>query len=168
MATSWRRVYTSSTVWTGGSFWMHAIPAGETLLRIRFSYGFYLDTPVVLDMQNIAFNLFNWGIATTVGNGTETPPDANTSTGDAAPPTQRWLWWETRQPVVTAIDEAAGVIAWRDSGPQDRQDARGQVLAAGIPAGDTLNVWASWSGQYGLPSEANLCIWMFASMLVKT
>lgn len=168
MATSWRRVYISSTDWINGTFWMHAIPAGQTLLRIRFSWGFYLDTPVVTDMQNVAFNLLNWGLVTTVGNGSETPPNANSSTGDAAPPTQRWLWWETRQPLVTAIDESAGVIAWRDSGPQDRQDARGQVLATGLPAGDTLNVWASWSGQYGLPSDTNFCVWTSASMLVRT
>lgn len=147
---------------------MHAIPAGQTLLRIRFSWGFYLDSPTLTDMQNIAFNLVNWGLVTTVGNGTETPPDANTGTADVAPPTQRWLWWETRQPIPTAIDSGADVISWRDSGPQEEQDARGQVLATGIPAGDTLNVWASWSGQYGLPSDSNLCIWTSASMLVKT
>lgn len=168
MGTSWRRVYVSSDVWLDGNFWMHAIPAGQTLLRVRFQYGFYLDTPAVVDMQNVAFNLFNWGLVTTIGNGTETPPNANTSTGDAAPPTQRWLWWETRQLVPSAISTDGDVISWRDSGPQDRQDARGQVLATGIPGGDTLNVWASWSGQYGLPADSNLCIWVSASMLVRT
>lgn len=168
MATSWRRVYSSSAVWTGGAFWMHAIPAGQTLLRIRFSWGFYLDTPSVTDMQNVAFNVVNWGLVTTVGNGSETPPNPNTASGDAAPPTQRWLWWETRQPVPIAIDEAADVISWRDSGNQSPNDARGQVLAASIPAGDTLNVWASWSGQYGLPDDTNVVVWMGASMLVKT
>lgn len=168
MATSWTRVYLSSNVWLSSWLRLAQFTAGQTILRIRFSYGFYLDTPVVLDMQNIAFNLFNWGLVTTVGDGTETPPDPNTAPFDAAPPTQRWLWWETRQPSVAAIDSAAGVIAWRDSGPQDRQDARGQVLATGLPPGDTLNLWASWSGQYGLPTEANLSIWTFASILSKT
>ena len=137
-------------------------------MRIRFQFGFYLDTPSIVDMNNVAFNLLNFGLVTTIGNGTEHVPDANTETSDAAPPTQRWLWWETRQPVVCSIDNSAGVIAWRDSGPQDRQDARGQVLAAGIPGGDTLNLWASWSGQYSLPGDHNLCLWLSASILKKT
>jgi hypothetical protein len=119
-------------------------------------------------MANIAFNLMNWGLVTTVGNGSETPPNANTQRNDVAPPTQRWLWWETRQPVPTAIDEAAGVISWRDSGVQSPNDARGQVLATGLPSGDTLNVWASWAGQYGLETDTNVTIWMGASMLVRT
>lgn len=147
---------------------MHAIPAGQTYERIRFSWGFYLDTPALTDMQNVAFNVVNWGLVTTIGNGSETPPNPNTASGDAAPPTQRWLWWETRQPIPTAIDEAANVISWRDGGVQSPNDARGAVLAAGIPAGDTLNLWASWSGQYGLPDDTNVVVWMGASILVKT
>jgi hypothetical protein len=168
MATNWRRVYVTSTDWLGGTWWITAIPAGQTILRIRFSWTFYLDSPVVTDMQNIAFNVMNWGLVTTIGNGTEAVPDANTGTADPAPPTRRWLWWETRQAVVTAISEQAGVISWRDSGPQDRQDARGQVLATGIPGGDTLNLWASWSGQYNLDPDVSAVISMGASVLTKT
>lgn len=167
MSTQWLRAFNTAQTWTGGTWLLAEIPAGVTLVRLRFSWGFYFDTPSLTDMQNVASNLFAFGWVTTVGNTTETVPPAKTSPGDAAPPLQRWLWWETRQPVVSAIDELAGVIAWRDSGPQDRMDARGQVLASPIPPGDTLNLWASWEGNYGLDAAANPAIWMGVSALIK-
>lgn len=167
MATQWLRAFNQAETWTGGTWLLASIPAGDSIVRIRFSWGFYIDTPSLTDMQNVSANLFAFGWVTTVGNGTEPVPSAKTSPGDAAPPLERWLWWETRQPVVTAIDEAAGVIAWRDSGPQDRMDGRGQVLASPIPPGDTLNLWASWEGNYGLDAEANPVIWMGISCLIK-
>lgn len=167
MATQWLRAFNESGNWNLGTWLFASVPAGDTIVRLRFSWGFYLDTPVVTDMQNVAANLFAFGWVTTVGNGSEPVPPAKTSAGDAAPPLQRWLWWETRQPVVSAIDEQAGVIAWRDSGPQDRMDGRGQVLASPLPPGDTLNLWASWEGNYGLDAGDNVSIWMGISCLVK-
>jgi hypothetical protein len=167
MATQWLRALNVSAAWTGGTWLLASIPAGDTLVRLRFSWGFNIDSPALTDMQNLASNVFAFGWVTTVGNGSEPVPPAKTSPGDAAPPLQRWLHWEVRQPVVSAIDERAGVIAWRDSGPQDRMDSRGQVLASPIPAGQFLNLWASWEGNYGLDPEDNVSIWMGVSALVK-
>jgi hypothetical protein len=166
MATQWLRQFNTTDSWNLGNWHFAAIPAGDTLVRIRFSWGFYIDTPTLRNMQNVADNLLAFGWVTTVGDGSEPVPSAKTSPGDAAPPLQRWLWWECRQPVVSAIDERAGVIAWRDSGPQDRMDGRGQVLASPLPAGEFLNLWASWEGNYGLSAEDNPSIWMSISCLV--
>lgn len=166
-STQWLRGFNQSQAWTGGTWLLASITPGLKLLRLRFSWGFYLDTPALTDMQNVAANLLAFGWVTTVGNGSEPVPPAKTSPGDAAPPLQRWLWWETRQPVCSAIDERAGVIAWRDSGPQDRMDGRGMVVASPIPAGQFLNLWASWEGNYGLDPEDNVSIWMGVSALVS-
>lgn len=167
MATQWLRAFNASDAWTGGTWLFTSIPAGDTLVRIRFSWGFYIDTPSITNMGNVSFNIMSFGWVTTVGNGSEPVPPAKTSPNDAAPPLQRWLWWEARQPVVSAIDERAGVIAWRDSGPQEEMDARGQVHASPLPVGDTLNLWASWEGNYGQETDSNPVIWMSASVLVK-
>ena len=145
---------------------MASIPAGLTISRIRFSWGFYIDTPALDDMSNVAFNTMVLGLVTTVGNGSETVPNPRLNPGDAAPPTQRWLWWETRNPVVTAVSEGANVITWRDSGPQEPTDAKGQVLATGIPSGDTLNLWASWAAAYGPDANSTHVVWAGASILI--
>lgn len=166
-STQWVRGFNAADSWTGGTWLLASLAAGLKIHRLRFTWGFTIDTPALTDMQNVAFNLMAFGWVTTVGNGSEPVPPAKTSPGDAAPPLQRWLWWETRAPVVTAISEASGVISWRDSGPQDQQDGRGQVLASPLPPGDTLNLWASWEGNYGLDAEDNACIWMGVSALVS-
>lgn len=166
MAGQWIRGTNASPNWNSDTWLIASVPAGLTISRIRFSWGFYVDTRAVEDYQNLAFNLMVWGLVTTIGNGTESVPNPRTSPGDAAPPTQRWLWWEARSAVVTAIDEAAGAATWRDSGAQEPSDARGQVLATGIPSGDTLNLWASWAGAYGLDSDVNPVIWGGASVLL--
>lgn len=165
--TQWARAFNAADSWTGGNWLVVSLTAGLKLHRLRFSWGFSIDSPALTDMQNIAFNIMSFGWVTTVGNGSEHVPLAKTEAGDAAPPLQRWLWWETRQPVVTAIDTQSGVIAWRDSGPQDRMDGRGQVLASPLPPGDTLNLWASWEGNYGLDPEDNPTIWMGVSALIS-
>lgn len=165
--TQWIRTLNSSGDWGPATWHIAAIPAGLTIARIRFSWGFVLDSPAVTDIQAIYNNLMVLGLVTTVGNGTESVPNPRTSPGDAAPPTQRWLWWETRAPIVTAMSNELGVIMWRDSGPQEETDARGQVLATGIPAGDTLNLWASWAGAFGPDSDVNFRIWAAASVLLK-
>lgn len=166
MAGQWIRGSNAAANWTSGTWLIASVPAGLTISRIRFGWGFYIDTPTTDDMQNEAFDLMIWGLVTTIGNGTETVPNPRSSPGDAAPPTQRWLWWEVRAPVVSAIDNAANVVTWRDSGPQEPTDARGQVLATGIPAGDTLNLWASWSGAYTPDTDNNTVVWSSASVLL--
>lgn len=112
-------------------------------------------------------NVMIMGLVTTIGNGTEAVPDAFSQSGDVAPPTQRWIWWETRAAVPIAIDNASNVITWTDSGAQEPVDVKVNVLATGIPGGDTLNLWARWSaGTWD--TSGNATVWLSTSVLYST
>lgn len=137
-------------------------------MRVRFSWGFQGITASLTNAYTTMTNAQVLGLVTVIGNGTETPPNPRTAPGDANPPTQRWLWWEARVPVVTAWDDAAGVVTWRDSPPQEPIDAKGQVAATGIPAGDHLDLWASWAPGFAWDSSGQAEIWISASILWKS
>lgn len=127
---------------------------------------FYGDTPVEFDLQQTAANIITFGLATTIGNGSETPPDPRTQSGDVAPPTQRWIYWETRAPIVTALSADAGIATWRDSGSTEPTDTKAQVLAQGLPGGDTLNLWAIWRPALGWDPAGSFALSLGISMLV--
>lgn len=166
MAT-WRR-NTFVTANISGSFnWEDAISAGNSYIRCHIRWGFYLDCPVTTDFAGVAANIVTLGLVTTVGNGSESRPNARTQAADQAPPTQRWIYWETRSPVMTALDEAAGVASWRDSGATEPSDTKGQVLATGIPAGDSLNLSTSWAAAGDFDSAVNAVLWVSLSILKK-
>lgn len=164
--TTWVRTVQESGDFPDGSALLATIPVGSTLLRTRFSWGFYLDSGVQVDMRGYAANLMVFGLVTTIGDGTETVPNARTEAFDFAPPTQRWIWWESRGLFPAAISAEAGVIAWRDTGPQEPTDSKAQVLATGIPSGDQLHLWASWAAAYSFsPDSVNGSLWVGASIL---
>lgn len=165
MALAWHRTTNFSIAWDSGGFWLSAIPNGQTYRRVRFSWGFVGNTPSVTRVFGLEGFGFVLGLVTTFGDGTETPPNALTAPEDAAPPTRRWIWWEGRSPVISAIDNSAGIIAWRDSGPQEPCDAKAQVLATGVPAGQTLNLWASWASQFPWDPDGDVSVWVTASVL---
>lgn len=147
--------------------WEDAIPGGNSYLRVHIRWGFHLDSPVALNIESVCSNLVTFGLATTVGNGSEARPNARTQSGNQAPPTQRWIYWETRAPVVTAIDDAAGVITYKDSGTGELSQTEGEVLATGLPAGDTLNLSSCWASAATFDSSVNATIWVSLSILRK-
>lgn len=169
MTTHWYRSLQAAEFYDVGWLWQCAIPSGATYKRVRWAWGFAGNTDNKVDMHAIATNLQVAGLCTTIGNGTEVPPHPLTTPGDVAPPTQRWLWWETRQPIAVSVDNGSGVISWRDSGPQETPDVRTQVLATGIPGGDSLNLWFSWQSTNGAwdPSGQQR-IWVATSTLYVT
>lgn len=144
-----------------------SLGAGITIRRIRFRWGFYGDTNAMTDLAAIASHLMVFGLVTTVGNGTEIPPDPFTAPNDADPPTQRYLYWEARAPVITAVDSAGGIVAWRDSGSTEETSTRGQVLATGLPAGDSLNLWAVLGSAYDWDPSGSATIWYAYSLLIS-
>lgn len=166
MAT-WTRTVLSQLPWNGGNSLLLKVPRGSTLVRTRFAWGFYLDSYADQDLINIASNLQVMGLVTTVGTGTETPPNARTGSGDAAPPTQRWLYWEARPPIVADYSNDARLVFWRDNAPQEAVDAKAMVSAKTIPVGDTLNLWASWAPGNAFSGEANAYLWLWASILYQ-
>lgn len=170
MATHWYRTQQVNNGYQAGYLWQCAIPSGATYRRIRWSWGFAGVTADTADIYATMLNLQIAGLCTTIGDGTEVPPNAAIGSSDVDPPTQRWLWWETRQPVITAVDHAAGVITWRDSGPQEIPDVKTQVLATGIPGGDTLNLWFSWQSAANAPWDASgsQVLWVSTSVLYTT
>lgn len=169
MSYTWHRTANQSQNYNVGWWWLAAIPAGSTVRRIRFGWGWQGFTEVTTDLHGITVNPLFAGVVTTIGNGSEVPPNPLTTPQDVAPPTQRWLWWEIRQPAVTAIDAAGGTVSWRDSGAQEETDVQTQVLATGIPGGDTLNVWFSWASVFGnWDSSGSVQIYNWTSLLYST
>lgn len=165
--TSWRRTTHTDTRLTSEFNWEDAIAAGNSYLRVHIRWGFHLDGPITTDLAGIAGNIITLGLATTIGDGTEARPNARTGAADVAPPTQRWIYWETRQPVVSSIDNAAGVITWRDSGATEPTDTHGQVLATGIPGGQTLNLSSIWAASSAFDSSINTQLFVSLSILRK-
>lgn len=169
MALGWYRSGFKTSVYDVGSVWIMGLGNGDLYKRIRWSWGFAGFTEVTTDLHAVAENVLSAGLVTTIGNGTETPPAAYTNPNDVAPPTERWLWWEQRQPVPTAIDAAAGTVGWRDSGAQEVPDVRTQVLATGLTGGNTLNLWFSYQAQDGAwDTSGAVEIWVATSVLYST
>lgn len=167
---NWNRVAQTSQFYDVGWFGQDEINPGDTYRRVRWSWGFAGVTADTVDINAIISNPLFVGIVTTIGNGTETPPNPATASFDADPPTQRWLWWEMRQPVPVAIDHAAGIITWRDSGAQEVPDIKTQVLATGIPGGDHLNIWFTWASLTGAgwDPSGSVRLWVATSVLSST
>lgn len=165
---NWFRTNNGGVGWHSNATWQCAIPAGSTYRRVRFSWGFAGWTPSIVDIQPMCELQAVMSLVTTIGNGSETPPNPATTPADVDPPTQRFLWYESRTAVVTAIDNDAGLITYRDSGPQEIVDTRAQVLATGIPAGDTLNLWASWGTGGTWDASGNMAFWLATAVLYST
>lgn len=168
MALDWVRSTSLSTSAEQGSTLLGKLNNGQTYVRVHFRWGFYGDTPDVISYENDAANLISLGLVTTYGDGTETPPAARLDSGDAAPPTLRWIYWETRQVVPVLISPAAGLAIWRDTGSSEPTDTKGQVLAQGVPGGQTLNLWASWQMAATWEPNGTAQVWLGASVLYKT
>ena len=167
MSATWIRTVQSDLAWVNGHALIASLAAGETLLRVHLGWGFYGDTSTLTDLSVVSDNIQVFGVVTTVGNGTETVPNARTASTNAAPPTQRWIYWEARAPRLVSYDGVAEQAIWHDSGPQERVDTEAQVAAAGIPGGDTLNVWASWASARAWDPTGNTQLWFWASLLYK-
>lgn len=69
---------------------------------------------------------------------------------------------------VTAVDGASGVATWRDSGSTEHTQTQGQVLATGLGAGQTLNLWFTWQSVAAWFPEGSAAVWGGASILIKT
>lgn len=169
MATfSWTRDFGVSLNYQVGSFLLARIPFGDSYDRVRIRWGFTGDSSATTDLNAIAQNILSFGLVTVKGNGTETPPNARTQSGNVAPPTQRWLYWETRGPVMSAVDVAGNLVAWRDAGSSEPTETRAQVLAPIMIVGQQLDLWASWAAASPWDTSGSVCVWVGFSILVRT
>jgi hypothetical protein len=167
MTYTWRRGTNATFTWPVGGVWMDAIPNGWSYVRVRFRWGVVGDTASIVDLTGTSANLISFGLVTTIGNGTETPPNARTAANDAAPPTERWIYLETRALEPVQVNPDADIVVWRDSGATELTDTKGQVLATGIPSGDTLNLWGSWAAPVSWDPSGQVQIWAGWSILRK-
>jgi hypothetical protein len=166
MSTWFRPTATSFNYHVGHSL-LAQIPVGGTLLRVHLRWGIVADTSIDVDYSSVYQNIITMGIVTTIGPGTEGVPDPRLQAGDVQPPTQRWVYWETRAPKPVNLDASTGSIAWVDTGATEDTTTKGQVLATGIGAGQFLNVWASWSSPFAWDPTGTAMVWLGASVLVK-
>lgn len=164
---TWIRTVQANLTWTAGTSLIAQVTRGDTLVRIHLGWGFYGSTRTYNNPLTTASNLQVMGVCTTVGTGTETVPDPRTAPANQSPPSQRWLWWEARAPVIASYDAAAEFITWRDGGDTAKADIEAMVSAKTIPAGDTLNVWASWAAAGAWESGQANNLWYWASLLYQ-
>lgn len=163
----WHRGIDASEVWQLNNRLLLQIGSTHSIVRTRMRWGFYADTAITTDLAFVSQNLLTMAFVTTVGNGTETPPNPRTAPNNAAPPTQRYIYWETRAPVVTSMDSAAGIVTWRDSGATEETDTHSQVLATGLPPGDTLNLWANSAAPFNWDPSGTASIWLGWEVLIR-
>jgi hypothetical protein len=163
MTDTWTRTVQANLSYTSGTSLIVSVPRGSTLLRVHFGWGFYGDTSSTADLAAVSTNLQVMGLVTTVGNGTETAPNARTASGNASPPTQRWIYWEGRAPKIAAFTSGGMIALWQDSGSQEPVQTKGMVSAKTIPSGDTLNLWASWAAAGTWDATGTAQVWYYAS-----
>lgn len=103
------------------------IPLNDTLLRIHGGIAIIITLPAHTDHAVIEGSHWVLGLYTTltVGGSIQNP---SSNPGDAAPPLQRWLWWEQLYPVSMA------------SGEQPRPDTRQKWLL--VPTQNPLDIKA--------------------------
>jgi hypothetical protein len=164
--TTWVRTYGYQLDWSGGNQVIAEISPGQTLLRVHFGWGFGGETSAEFaSMANVRNELFIFGLCT-VPHG-ETVPNANSQRNDQAPPTQRWIYWEARPPVVAAMDfTGGGVVAWRDTGSGYELSTKGQVLATNLGGASSLDLYASWAATItSWDDSGTASAWFWASAL---
>jgi hypothetical protein len=164
---AWVRTVNSSTDWTIGYDHIGGFIPAVTIERIRFSWGFTGITPLTGSLMGVMQNIQVLGFCTTVGEGGGPPPNPRLDSSDVDPPSQRWLHWEARAPVVSNLDGHSELVTWRDSGPQDAMSSKGMVSGASVPEGELLSLWASWASAYDWPADGQVQLWYGASVLLN-
>lgn len=169
--TQWQRTRQPGRAWTNAQISelvSFGNPAGRTILRVRFAWGFNGMTSSLVSPTSVMANAVTFGLVTTVGNGSETVPHPVSASGDQAPPTQRWLYWSVRVPRVCNYDAPGETVAWTSTTPEEEGSTKGQVLAPStMGTGNTLNLWATWVPVAAWDVTGLAMVWWAASVLVR-
>lgn len=144
------------------------LSAGQSVLTLWFEWGLSGATSTNVDVVRQQTNWCSAGIVTTIGPGTETPPDPVTESGNQDPPAQRWLWWETRFPLVTVWDATNEIAVWKGTEPQHPIHGEGMVLAPTMSEGDTLNVWFTWRSHDDWDDTGLMALWLATVVGVRS
>lgn len=145
------------------------LAAGQTLMRTRFAWTFAGQTSASIVIPTTMSYAMVWGLVTVIGTGVSSEvPDPISAPGDAGPPSQRWLWWEARCPQVAVYDPRASVVIWESPLPQEESDARGQVRAPTMGAGQSLDVWVTFKAQQNWDPSGQGFVSGWVSALVRS
>lgn len=138
---------------------------GQTLLRTHFGWGIGGFSPARENPQNIMNSGIVFGLVT--ADQGSTPPTPIVHPGDVARPRQRWLWMETRYPVVTAIMGDGDLVTWTDSRQGEPTDTKGEVA---VPSGlgHVVFLYASWDIKLNFPVDGNWALYFWANCLIET
>jgi hypothetical protein len=165
--TFWQRGETHSIDWGRAATLLTTVPDGKTLVRVHFQWGFWGTTLSDDPTASAATDVAAFGIVSqTVAHGT-TPPSPILDPGDAAAPTERWLYWEARFPIVMGGRQGSpGLTQWRDSGQGGPLSTKGQVTASG-GSGLGLNIWGSFDTAAIWPASGRSQFWVWWSALYQ-
>jgi len=146
-----------------------SLVSGQTLTRIRFDWSGSCSAESYTDLYAAKGEMIMFGLVTTIGDGSEIPPYPLDGGADVAPPAQRWIWWEGRSTYVDAYSQSSsGTSSLATKAPGEIPDAKAQVRAPAMPAGQALNVWAVMQVDATWPDVVTPYVQCWTSVLVRT
>lgn len=169
--TAWTREGSSANAWTAaqGSTLIVKLNSGQSILRTIVTWGFGGYTWARLaptSMQGLTMTL---GACTTIGNGTETPPNPSSHGANVADPSQRWVYWSVRAPTCVVFDTTGNSAVWQSSPPDGDPSSKAQVLApSGMGVGNTLNLWVTWQAFNAWDPSGQAIVWWSVETLVRS
>jgi len=164
---TWIRSQVHSLDWGQNQYLLASVPNGQTLVRIRFQWGFWGVTSADDPTAATATNLAAFGIATQSDTAGTTPPSPYSHPNDVAAPLARWVYYEARFPIIMGQrDGSPGAVQWRDSGQGGPLSTEGMVTAS-VGVGHVLNVYASWDTAAAWTTSGRAQYWMWASVLYE-
>lgn len=169
MTTTWVRSWTQVNTLVQSDVLVASIPLGGTLLRARYGWRCLAATSTLYSAADIMDTQIAIGMLTGFPAGSYAVPNVLTSPGDVAPPTERYLWWETRGlRQRTWGAEFDDVVTYEDTGPVEATDTHSQVKAS-VPAGDQLGVYLAWCpSRTDFPGAGYVCVSAWWSVLYST
>lgn len=168
---TWVRTFSKSQTSMKNGILLSKLSAGETLFAAWVRWGFAGVTSVGYNaITDQLGNPVRAHLVTTVGPGTEAPPDPVDQANDVAPPTQRVLWREARGATVMGFSQSATATSFLCDLPAAPVAKSGvQVLApSNMGVGNTLNVWFAWNFDGWIQTDWSTGLWTDISLGVLT
>jgi hypothetical protein len=141
------------------------ITPGNTLSRIHFGWGISGYSQISENPQNVMNAGVVLGLISMIG--ATPPPSPISSPTDPSRPQSRWLWIETRHPVINAIRGGSDIAIWSDSPRSSPTDTKAQV-ANPNGSGHNLVVYASYDVELSYPSYGNWSLFFWANCLIES
>jgi hypothetical protein len=142
---TWQRDWLTEQSWATGQWLCGAIPNGATLTRVLFGYKWIGITSNDASFQLLADDFLAVGLVTQSSAHGSTAPNALGNANNANPPLERWLHWSTvgMTPIVMG-SEHPDVMVWSTDVSRETLETEGEVVA-NVGAGNTLDLYLSWS-----------------------